>query len=318
MNFRVLRKYVDGILLFGLNTCKVNSSRPYELNSIDSVENIRKYYENKWNKYFQSSSKMETEFVLDKGDWISNSNGVFGLGEGFSSKGEIQCSDNNRKYIINLNGNSIGHIRSDVSYNNRIINVLNNSKCEIKNGILKSKNVLDKGAAIYVEMNSILSCNMCIFEENYSSCSGGAIYSCEFSNIKLIKCKFRNNTASGFGGAIFVGANAIFESVNSEFIENKSRFAQGGAVYFKENSRDLCFKDCLFINNESKYYGESIFIGEKNDVVCLNCDFAYDGYGKKYDHLVYAHDFANVELSGCSIIDNKLLQKKCDYNHLKS
>lgn len=317
MIFRVLRKYINGILSFGLNTDKINGDESSKSNTIGSTEKIRKYYENKWNKYFASSNKTEKEFVLDKGDWTSNSNGIFGLGEGFSAKGEIQCSDKNRKYIINLNGNSIGHKRSDVSYNNRIINVLDSSKCEIKNGILQAKKVLDKGAAICVEMNGFLHCNMCVFEDNHTSCSGGAIYGCEFSNIKLNKCQFNNNSASGFGGAIFVGSDAIFESVDSEFVGNKSSFAQGGAAYFKSNSEDLLFKNCTFINNKSEDKGKSIFIGEKNKLFCLNCDFAQDGYDEKYDQLVYAHNLANVELSDCNIVDNKLLQKN-EYAYLKS
>lgn len=318
MRFRVLRKCLNGILSFGLNIDNIHRDKSLELNMIDSTERIRKYYENKWNKYFHGSNETQKEFVLDKGDWISNSNGVFGVGEGFSFKGEIQCSDNNRKYTINLNGNSIGHRRSDVSYNSRIINVLDSSKCEIKNGILKSKNVLDKGAAICVGINGVLYCNMCVFEDNHTGCSGGAIYSCEYSNIKLNKCKFRNNSASGFGGAIFVGSNAIFESIDSEFIKNKSRFAQGGAIYFKDNSKSLCFKDCMFINNKSKYYGESIFINGKNDLECFNCEFVHDSYDERHDELVYAHDFANVKLYDCNITDNKLLQKKHAYNYLKS
>ena len=236
MRIRVLRKYINGILSFGLNNDKTDGYKSSELNTIGSTENIRKHYENKWNKYFYSDNEIEKEFVLDKGDWISDSNGIFGLGEGFSAQGEIQCSDKNRKYIINLNGNCIGHKRSDVLYNSRIINVLDSSKCEIKNGRLRAKKVLNKGAAICVEMNGFLYCNMCVFEDNYTSCSGGAIYGGEFSNIKLNKCQFKNNSASGFGGAIFVGSEAIFESVDSEFVGNKSRFAQGGAVYFKSNS----------------------------------------------------------------------------------
>ncbi len=318
MRLRVLRKYINGILSFGLNTDKINSDKSSKLNAINSNENIRKYYEDKWNKYFQSEGKVGKEFVLDKGDWISDSNGIFGLGEGFSAKGEIQCSDKNRKFIINLNGNSIGHKRSDVSYNSRIINVLDSSKCEIKNGRLQAKKVLDKGAAICVEMNGFLHCNMCMFEDNHTSCSGGAIYGCEFSNIKLNKCQFKNNSASGFGGAIFVGSDAIFESVDSEFVDNKSKFAQGGAVYFKANSENLLFKNCTFVKNKSEDNGKSIFVGDKNKLFCFNCDFAHDGYDENSDQLVYAHDLAIVKLSGCNIIDNKLLQNKCAYNHLKS
>lgn len=316
MRFRVLRKYINGILSFGVDINDIHSNKAYE-NTLDFSERIRKYYENKWNNYFESSNKLNREFVLGKGDWISDSNGVFGIGKGFTNKGEIKCSGNDRKFIINLKGNTIGHGRSDVSYNSRIINILTNSKCKIKNGTLRSENVLDKGAAVCVESNGFLDCNVCIFEDNHTGCSGGAIYGCEFSNIKLTKCKFKNNSASGFGGAIFIGSNSNFESIDSEFINNKARFAQGGAAYFKENSKNICFKGCIFINNKSKYYGEAIFIGEKNNLLCLNCNFEHDGYDKNYDQLVYPYGSANVELCGCKI-DNTLVKRKRIYNHLKS
>ncbi len=296
----MLKKYLGGALSSRLVNCKNIGYESYEAKPLKSDEQIRKYYEKKWNDYFQHKDERESEFVLDKGDWISNSNGVFGLGKGFTSNGSIKCSDSGNKFIINLNQNSIGHSRSDVLYSNQIINVLSGSKCEIKNGILKAQNVYSKGSVLYVGMNGFLECELCYFENSHTNRSGGAIYGSKSSNIKLNNCKFDKNSANGFGGAVFIEPKSNFECNNCEFIDNRSKFARGGAIYLKEDSKNLCLKNCTFQNNKSRCCDETIFVGNKNKLICVNCGFQSDSY----DNLVYANDSANIELLNCSINDS--------------
>ena len=232
MIFITLKKYVDGVLSSRLINCKNIGYKSFKTKPLKSNEKIRKYYEKKWNDYFQNRSTLGCEFVLDKGDWISNSSGVFGLGKGFTSKGSIKCLGSDKKFIINLNKNAIGNSRSDVLYSSQIISVLSGARCEIKNGILKAQNVYDKGSALYVGMHGFLDCKSCYFEGSHTNRSGGVIYGCESSDIKLTNCRFNNNSADGFGGAVFIESDSNFECINCEFINNSSKFARGGAIYF--------------------------------------------------------------------------------------
>ena len=310
MIFIMLRKCIGGVLSSRLVNYKNIGYKSHKIKPLKSNEKIRKYYEKKWNDYFQHKGELKREFVLDKGDWISNSNGVFGVGNGFTSKGSIKCSDSDKKFIINLNKNSIGHSRSDVLYNNQIINVLSGSKCEIKNGILKAQNVYDKGSVLYVGPNGFLECKVCYFADSYTNRSGGAIYGCEASDIKLTNCKFDKNSSNGFGGAIFIESRSNFECINCEFIDNKSKFARGGAIYLKECSKNLCLKNCKFQNNRSRCSDEAIFVGSKNNLMCVDCEFQSDSY----NNLVYANDSANIELLNCSINDSIPLNENiCGY-----
>ena len=124
----MLRKCIGGVLSSRLVNYKNIGYKSHKIKPLKSNEKIRKYYEKKWNDYFQHKGELKREFVLDKGDWISNSNGVFGVGNGFTSKGSIKCSDSDKKFIINLNKNSIGHSRSDVLYNNQIKKLCKSNK----------------------------------------------------------------------------------------------------------------------------------------------------------------------------------------------
>lgn len=296
----MLKKFVCGVLSSHLVNCKNIGYKSSKIKPLKSNEKIRKYYEKKWNDYFQHKDELEREFVLDKGDWISNSSGVFGLGKGFTSKGSIKCSDSDKKFIINLNKNTIEHSRRDVLYSNPIINVLSGSKCEIKNGILKAQNVCAKGSVLYVGMNGFLDCKVCYFADSYTNRSGGVIYGCESSDIKLTDCKFNKNSADGFGGAIFIESRSNFECINCEFIDNKSEFARGGAIYLEEGSKNLYLKNCTFQNNKSRCRDETVFVGNKNNLICANCRF----HSNSYDNLIYANDSAKVELLDCSINDS--------------
>lgn len=309
----MLKKYVDGVLSSRLVNCKNIGYKSFTTKPLTCNEKIRKYYEKKWNDYCQYKGILEREFVLDKGDWISNSNGVFGLGKGFTSKGSIKCADSDKRFIINLNKNTVGNSRSDVLHNSQIINVLSGAKCEVKNGILKAQNVYDKGSVVYVDTYGFLDCKVCSFEDSHTQRSGGTIYGCESSDIKLTNCKFNKNSANGFGGAVFVESNVNFECIKCEFVDNQSKFALGGAIYFKEGSKYLCLKNCTFKNNKSRYCNETVFVGNKNNLLCLNCEFKNDSC----DSLVYVHGSANVELLDCNINDTILLKEHvCD--HLKS
>ena len=280
MIFITLKKYVDGVLSSRLINCKNIGYKSFKTKPLKSNEKIRKYYEKKWNDYFQNRSTLGCEFVLDKGDWISNSSGVFGLGKGFTSKGSIKCLGSDKKFIINLNKNAIGNSRSDVLYSSQIISVLSGARCEIKNGILKAQNVYDKGSALYVGMHGFLDCKSCYFEGSHTNRSGGVIYGCESSDIKLTNCRFNNNSADGFGGAVFIESDSNFECINCEFINNSSKFARGGAIYFKDGSKNLCLKNCTFKNNKSRYCDETVFVGSNNNLLCSNCKFEHDGYLK--------------------------------------
>ena len=68
------------------------------------------------------------------------------------------------------------------------------------------------------------------FENNYADDYGGAIYSTDSSNLKIIGCAFNSNIADDYeGGAIYSDSKSELEILNSKFTGNKAKL-RGGAI----------------------------------------------------------------------------------------
>ena len=87
---------------------------------------------------------------------------------------------------------------------------------------------------------------------------GGAIYSSNSANSKVINCNFTNNIAEYDGGAIYGGRGT---AINCTFIQNTAKKVYSGAIGFYDAI------NCTFIRNTAKYGGAI------TDSTAINCTF---------------------------------------------
>ena len=87
---------------------------------------------------------------------------------------------------------------------------------------------------------------------------GGAIYSSNSANSKVINCNFTNNIAEYDGGAIYGGRGT---AINCTFIRNTAKKVYAGAISFYDAI------NCTFIRNTAKYGGAI------TDSTAINCTF---------------------------------------------
>ena len=87
---------------------------------------------------------------------------------------------------------------------------------------------------------------------------GGAIYSSNSANSKVINCNFTNNIAEYDGGAIYGGRGT---AINCTFIQNTAKKVYAGAISFYDAI------NCTFIRNTAKYGGAI------SDSTAINCTF---------------------------------------------
>ena len=87
---------------------------------------------------------------------------------------------------------------------------------------------------------------------------GGAIYSSNSANSKVINCNFTNNIAEYDGGAIYGGRGT---AINCTFIQNTAKKVYAGAISFYDAI------NCTFIRNTAKYGGAI------TDSTAINCTF---------------------------------------------
>ncbi|MEE3491262.1 MAG: hypothetical protein VZR10_10350, partial [Methanobrevibacter sp.] len=87
---------------------------------------------------------------------------------------------------------------------------------------------------------------------------GGAIYSSNSANSKVLNCNFTNNIAEYDGGAIYGGRGT---AINCTFIQNTAKKVYAGAISFYDAI------NCTFIRNTAKYGGAI------TDSTAINCTF---------------------------------------------
>ena len=101
-----------------------------------------------------------------------------------------------------------------------------------------------------------LSISNCIFENNYATSKGGAIYSTG-GNLTISDSKFKNNSAASYSGAIYA-TSTLFNISDSSFIGNYAKYAGavslGGSSDYNSTVKNSYFAD----NYATSNYGGSI------------------------------------------------------------
>ena len=87
------------------------------------------------------------------------------------------------------------------------------------------------GGAIYIHTNGTAILNNAKFSNNTAYQGGGAVYA-NAANVTVRNSYFHNNTAqNGNGGAVILRNNCTTSIISSTFLENKSEYLDGGAIF---------------------------------------------------------------------------------------
>lgn len=170
-----------------------------------------------------------------------------------------------------------------------------------------TKNWALVGSALYFydSKNSIIQINDCIFSENNSSNTGGALSMISLSNIFIFRSVFSKN----IGGAIIflkINDGSILKIIDSQFISNNST-TWGGAIYLKNNDGigSNIFINQSFFSNNIANLGGAIYLENFGDLSMINIklekNFASSG-GAIY--LSNSQNGSVLQISNCSFLEN--------------
>lgn len=164
------------------------------------------------------------------------------------------------KFILNARGATIR--RADNTEPFRIWYVWTNGEADfynmvVENGYafrtLNTAREVISGGGMYLNLETKVKLENCIFKHNRSEGQGGAIRISARSNTEMIHCEFRDNYALEDGGGVHNVVSPI-KIVRCRFLNNFSAL-RGGGLYSDGNDwtvRDsrTIIKDCIFDGNE--------------------------------------------------------------------
>lgn len=176
------------------------------------------------------------------------------------------------------------------------------------------------GGAIYALPESSVEINQCIFLENKSRKSAGAILN-KSKYLKIENIRFENNHARNKGGALF-NENSAIEMNKCDFIKNFSGCSGGiynensqfyaNKVIFNSNSANKCgaifnqdsfvrLDGCKFIKNSSKDCAGAVF-NYKNFSEVNDCEFIENNSIVQGGAIF--NEFGNMTLDNCKFSKN--------------
>ena len=175
----------------------------------------------------------------------------------------------------------------------------------------------------------------CVFNDNNSTLSGGAIYMELYGNISIFRSKFLHNFVIDAGGALFFfncQPNSLLEIMECDFIENNSTYS-GGALYMEQFGNVLIAKnnflknlassggallffksqaisiteivDCAFIENNSSTSGGGIYLQYGLNFSIIRSNFSNNIGNSGGAFLLYnSQTQAVLKIANCNFIAN--------------
>ena len=110
----------------------------------------------------------------------------------------------------------------------------------------EGNSAVGNGGALYLSESNELPDN--IFKDNHSDRSGGAIYTPDYTDQKILFSKFYRNTANGSGGGLYIGDHSRLEAIVLTLTGNEANY-RGGAIYLGALSETDHYIDASTITN---------------------------------------------------------------------
>ncbi len=244
------------------------------------------------------------------------------------------CTFNSNKFVSDIHysngrGAAVYHARGGVA---------DIDSCVFTN----NSTILGGGGAIYID-SARLKIYKCIFQNNSSNGSGGALYISRLLQDSFIdSCDFSINATDGGGGAIY-NIGAILPITNTYFSRNKSFgigsiYSGGGAIYndqaippisnciFSENNTTVrggalhyavsdtyypgngdtpALHKCTFTKNEAGR-GGAIYWAQRVPAPIDDCIFDQNVAINQYGGAILVAQQGNIKLSNCIFSSNKV------------
>ena len=180
------------------------------------------------------------------------------------------------------------------------------SNITVQESLFKENTATVSGGAIYMQ-NTRGSFVNCTFERNSTKsllnkmAGGGAICSCDKSNITLEQSLFKENTATRIGGAICMQktrgsfVNCTFQRNTAKSLPHKMVF--GGAISSHDRS-NIRVQESLFKENTATFSGGAIHM-QKSRGSFVNCTFERNSAKSLPHKMVFggaisSHDRSNI------------------------
>jgi len=157
-----------------------------------------------------------------------------------------------------------------------------------------------QGGAVSCTENSSPTIRNCIFEDNWSSWEGGAVW-CHQSSPLVTDCDFsRNRSIAAAGGAIAC-CSADPEIERCTFVENSAY--SGGAVDCNYSSSPA-LNECTFKANEARMsYGGGVMCRRESAPVITDCVFRYNT-SADCGGALFSYMSAHPAISHCLVEEN--------------
>jgi hypothetical protein len=159
-----------------------------------------------------------------------------------------------------------------------------------------------QGGAIHIDSASDVIVEGCVFEANYASWDGGAIYMRHAGTaVSVTSCRFTSNRAGWNAGACGVASGSSLSVTDCRFEDNLAFGICGGvAAYYAEMS----IGSCLFLGNSGSVgairgYGSKISVSNCTlfeNVSTEHASVSAEGGELKFDHNIVASDLTGAGL----------------------
>ena len=177
--------------------------------------------------------------------------------------------------ILNMNGGSI--VGCVTNYDGGAIYLAEGATANISGVGFYSNMTYDSidscnGGAIFADRGSHLTIEDCVFENNYSEDSGGAIYG-DCGTISVRNTIFNGNKCLDDGGALYLDSSMAGDlnrgtdaTVDGCILENNRSDGSGGAIYCNSDNVTMLLADRIRYNS-SGANGGAVFVNGDN--VCM-------------------------------------------------
>ena len=216
--------------------------------------------------------------------------------------------------------NSLKGLPDKISFGGAICS-LDRSNITVQQSLFKENTVTFRGGAIHMQKTRGSFVN-CTFERNSATSlrneksAGGAIYSCDRSNITVQQSLFKENTATYSGGAIHMQktrgsfVNCTFEINSLKGLPDKISF--GGAICSLDRS-NITVQQSLFKENTATYSGGAIHM-QKTRGSFVNCTFERNSLKGLPDKISFGGAICSLDRSNITVQQSLFKENTATYS----
>ena len=198
---------------------------------------------------------------------------------------------------------------------------INKSNITVKQSLFKENTVTYSGGAIHMQKARSSFVN-CTFERNSAKglpdniSFGGAVSSCDRSNITVQQSLFKENTATSSSGAIDM-QNTRGSFINCTFERNSAKglphkMVYGGAICSSDRS-NITVQQSLFKENTATYSGGAIHM-QKTRASFLNCTFERNSAKGLPHKMVYGGAICSSDRSNITVQQSLFKENTATYS----